>query len=310
MPNFTVLQIGDLPAVAKGYLDDRFQVLQVASRPNGIDDAVLAQSDEIRAVVGTGRAHVSGELITALPNLEIISVTAAGMDRIDTKAAAARGIPVANTSRILCDEVADTALWLILGTMRQLVEADWFVRNGDWPAGPYKLGRSIAGAHVGILGLGHIGSALARRLGVMGAELAYTGRAPKPEVSHPFYDTVEKLAEWADILVVSCTASAETRNMVNAEVLRQLGPSGIVVNVARGSVIDEDALIEALRSGEILGAGLDVFENEPTVPSALIENRRTVLLPHIGSATTETRTRMARAMVDALIVHFGAKRRQ
>lgn len=300
-----VLQTTALPQAAEAALGRRFTLVPLPE--DGAErQAVLAQyGEKARAIAGSGKGKVDTELLAALPRLEIISVTSAGLDAIDTEAVAARGIPIFNTSTVLADDVADLALWLVLGTTRNLNNADRFVREGGWlTTHQFPLGKTITGMRIGILGLGHIGKAIARRLEVLGATLGYTGRSRKPDSPYEYFSDLEHLAKWSDLLVVSCASTPETYRLVDAEILRALGPEGIVVNISRGNIIDESALIEALDKGTILRAGLDVFEDEPHVPQALIESDRTILLPHIGSATDGTRARMWQAMVDALIGHF------
>ncbi|CAH1693240.1 2-ketogluconate reductase [Hyphomicrobiales bacterium] len=299
-----VLQMTDLPEQVAATLREAFDVLRYPSAPQEQTRFLQVHGGKIKGVAGTGKSAVTKAVLEALPNLEIISVTSAGLDGIDVAAAEARGIKIANTSTILANEVADLALWLLVSVARNLVPADSFVRAGHWLKGNYPLGRSVAGMKVGILGLGHIGKAIACRLGVMGASIAYSGRQQQAGVAFPYFKTADELAAWSDCLVVSCPGNEETRHLVGQAVLNALGPSGIVVNISRGTVIDEDALVAALSDGMIFGAGLDVFAHEPEVPAGLLQSDRSTLLPHIGSATHETRARMGQGMVDALLKHF------
>lgn len=304
--DIVVLQSSALPPPAEAALRRRFTLLRLPEAGPERQALLADYGDKARGIAGSGKGKVDAELLAALPKLEIISVTSAGLDAIDTGAAARRAIPIFNTSTVLADDVADLALWLVLGTTRNLVGADRFVRDGGWLHNQqFPLGQTIAGRRIGILGLGHIGKAIARRLEVLGATIGYSGRAPKPDVSYHYLPDAERLAQWCDLLVVSCASTAETRHLVDAKILDALGPEGIVVNISRGNIIDEAALVAALANGTIGGAGLDVFENEPQVPQALIDSNRTILLPHIGSATEGTRARMWQAMVEALCRHFG-----
>lgn len=303
-----VLQSSDLPTPAEEMLGSRFELVRLTNNDEGRRALLADMAPRVRGIAGTGKGRVDADLMAALPNLEIISVTSAGLDGIDTAAAAERGIPIFNTSHILADDVADLALWLILGATRNLVQADRFIRNGEWPREHYyPLGRTIAGMKIGILGLGHIGKAIARRLEVMGAVVGYSGRSAQSGIDYPYFGDAVQLASWCELLVVSCPSTAETYRMVDQAVLSALGPDGILVNISRGAVVDEAALVDALQQRRIFGAGLDVFENEPHVGQELIDSDRTILLPHIGSATTGTRTRMWRFMVDALFRHFDGR---
>ncbi|WEX12264.1 NAD(P)-dependent oxidoreductase [Chelativorans sp. AA-79] len=209
-----------------------------------------------------------------------------------------------NTSHVLADDVADLALWLTMGLVRRLCEADRFVREGARQNTSFPLTRSMRGLKTGILGLGHIGAALAARLELLGGEIGYHGRRRKPQVSYRYFDDLERMAEWCHVLAVSCPATKETENLVGVGVLRALGGSGILINIARGSVVEEQALVSALGDFLIGGAGLDVFANEPHVPDLLAEHPRVITLPHIGSATIETRHAMGQAMIGALRSHF------
>ncbi|WP_224101394.1 NAD(P)-dependent oxidoreductase [Paraburkholderia caribensis] len=217
------------------------------------------------------------------------------------------GIAIENTSHILAEDVANAAVGLALAVTRDFINADAFVRTGTWPAhGQYPLGRSISRMKVGIVGLGTIGSAIAKRLQAFGSKLAYFGPSRKP-VDIPYYDDVVRLASDCDLLILTCPLSPATHHLVNAAVLDALGPRGYLVNISRGPVVDEAALIAALAQDGIAGAALDVFEHEPIVPEALIHDRRVVLTPHIGSATGETRRSMAENVVDTLARHFGLR---
>lgn len=301
-----VMQISDLPKPAEDSLHACCTLLRLPDR--GPDRAALLNrhAPQVRALAGTGKGKVDSALLDALPNLELISVTSAGLDGIDTEAAASRAIPIFSTSHILAGDVADLALWLILGTTRRLLEADRFVRRGAWTrATPFPTGRTIAGMRVGILGLGHIGKETARRLELLGAGIGYCGRHRQEACAYRYFPSVRALAEWCELLVISCPSNAQTYRLVDAAVLTALGPDGILVNVARGAIVDEPALVDAVENGRLAAVGLDVFEDEPSVPTALIASDHSILLPHIGSATEQTRTRMWQGMVDAIIHQLG-----
>ena len=261
----------------------------------------------IRAVAGSGESRVDAKLITALPALEIISVFGVGYDGVDVQCARERGVMVTHTPDVLNDDVADLAIGLMLCAARQLPAADRNVRAGQWLSGPMPLARKMSGARLGIVGMGRIGQAIAQRAQAFGMSIAYTARSGKPQLPHRFVPSLVDLAAQSEFLVLITPGGAGTRKMVDAEVLRALGPKGILVNVARGSVVDEVALIEALEQGVIGGAALDVFEDEPRVPERLMALPQVVLVPHIGSATGQTRQAMADLAFGNLREHFAGR---
>jgi hydroxypyruvate reductase len=263
-----------------------------------------AIAPRIRGYAAGGDSTVDAALIERLPALEIISVMGVGYDGVDVAAAKARGIMVTHTPDVLNDDVADLAIGLMLCAARQLPAADRHVRSGAWERGPMPLARKMSGARLGIVGMGRIGQAIAQRALAFGMKVSYTARSGKPQLPHTFFENVRDLAANSDFLVVITPGGAGTRKLIDASVLEALGPNGILVNVARGSVVDEAALIDALERGVIAGAGLDVFENEPHVPQALRDMPQVVLAPHIGSATGETRRAMAQLALDNLSAHF------
>ena len=266
---------------------------------------VAEHASTIRAIATSGHAGASRALMDALPNLEIIVCFSAGVDEIDMVAAAERGIPVTNTSEVLFNEVADVAIGHVLQLLRRFSQSDRFVRDGSWTKGQFPLARSLAGRTLGVLGMGGIGSAIARRAEAMGMVIAYNSRSQKPALPWAYEPTVAGLAEKSDVLVVCCPATPETFHMINADILKALGPDGYLVNIARGTVVDEKALVTALQSGTIAGAGLDVFEDEPNPLPELLTMDNVFLTPHLGSGTQETRAGMGQHMVDNLIRHFG-----
>jgi lactate dehydrogenase-like 2-hydroxyacid dehydrogenase len=259
--------------------------------------------------LATGASHGRTEaaLLDHLPNLEIISTYGVGYDNVDVGEAARRGIVVTNTPEVLNDEVADLTIGLLIATLRHIPQADRYLREGRWLEATFPLSPTLRERRVGIVGLGRIGKAISRRLEGNGVEIAYHGRAPQDDVTYAYYPTVVALAEACDVLIVITPGGLETKHLIDATVMRALGPQGVLINVARGSVVDEQALIEALRSGTILAAGLDVFEDEPRVPPELIELDNVVLLPHIASASVYTRKAMGQLLVDNLIAWFDGK---
>jgi lactate dehydrogenase-like 2-hydroxyacid dehydrogenase len=261
----------------------------------------------IRAVSGAGGTTYDEALLRTLPNLEIISVFGVGYDGVPLAYCKARGIRVTNTPDVLTEDVADIALALVLMTARQLVAANRYLHAGSWQRAQFGLATKPGGKRAGIFGLGRIGKAIACRLQSIGMEIGYHGRHPQRDVSHPFFPSLIELAEWCDFLIVSSPGGAATRNLVNAEVLRALGPEGTLINIARGSVVDEPALIQALQTGVIKAAGLDVFAHEPNVPAELLALENAVLFPHVGSGTIETRRAMASLVVENLKAHFAGQ---
>ena len=268
------------------------------------DPAAFAKiAPTIRAIAASGESKVPVSLMAQLPALEIVSVMGVGYDGVDAAAAKARGVMVTHTPDVLNDDVADLALALMLAASRQIPAADRYVRDGSWLKGAMPLQRKMSGARRGIVGMGRIGKAIATRALAFGMQVAYTARTAKPELSYAFHPSAAVLAAQVDFLVAITPGGAGTRKLIDAQVLQALGKGrgeGIVVNVARGSVIDEAALIDALQRGVIAGAGLDVFEDEPRVPQALCDLKHVVLTPHVGSATHSTRQAMADLAFDNL----------
>jgi lactate dehydrogenase-like 2-hydroxyacid dehydrogenase len=261
-------------------------------------DLWLAEwAPRIRAIALAGHARADEAYMKRFPSLEIISSFGVGYDHIDAKAAARLGIIATNTPGVLDDEVADTALGLMIMTVRQLPQAERHLRAGNWPKGAYPLTPSLRGRTVGIVGLGRIGKAIATRVSGFGLDVVYHGRHPQAGVPYRYYASLVEMAKAADILIVVAPGGPSTRHIVNAEVLEALGPDGVLINVARGSLVDEKALIDALRARKILAAGLDVYENEPSVPAELVALPNAVLLPHVGSASVTTRQAMAECVV-------------
>jgi lactate dehydrogenase-like 2-hydroxyacid dehydrogenase len=296
-----------LPVVIEA-LERRFTLHRLWEQAD--KDGFLAEvGPRIRGVAtSTLFGRVGAALIDRLPQLEIIASFGVGYDNVDAALATERGILVTNTPGVLDDEVADLTIGLLLATIRQIPQAERFLREGRWPQGNYPLSPTLRGRTVGILGLGNIGKAIARRLEGFGVAIAYHGRHAQTGVGYAYHATPLALAEACDVLVAIVPGGAATRHMVDAEVLKALGPDGVLINVARGSVVDEAALITALRDGTILAAGLDVFAQEPQVPQALMDLPNAVLLPHIASASVHTRNAMGRLVADNLTGWFEARR--
>jgi len=271
-------------------------------------DAMLADvGSRARGMQAGGASIVPGSLIESLPKLEIISVFGVGYDGIDVAAAKRRGITVTNTPDVLNDCVADLAMGLTIAAARRLSEGDRYVRAGKWLKGPMPLATRVSGKRLGIVGFGRIGQTIAKRASGFDMQIAYHSRRPVADAPFKHYPSLVDLAKNSDFLVVITPGGKETFHLINEEVMRALGPKGILVNVARGSVVDEKALVKVLEEGVLGGAGLDVFEDEPKVPEALFAMDNVVLAPHVGSATHETRTAMGNLCVDNLVLHFGGK---
>ena len=251
--------------------------------------------------------RVDASLLDRLPNVEIVSSFGVGYDNVDAAEAAKRNIVVTNTPGVLDDEVADLTLGLLLATLRKIPQADRYLREGQWLRASFPLSATLRERKIGIVGLGRIGKAIAKRLSGFDVSIAYHGRTQQDDVAYAYYPTVTGLAEACDVLIVITPGGASTRHLIDADVLKALGPTGVLINVARGTVVDEQALIQALKSGTILSAGLDVYEDEPRVPQELIDLEHVVLLPHIASASVHTRNAMGKLVADNLISWFDGK---
>ncbi|NND40958.1 MAG: 2-hydroxyacid dehydrogenase [Silicimonas sp.] len=283
-----LLQVGRVLDTMSPRLSAGFEVVKL---PDGDPAPFLAEHGEDIAAVATMKG-LQDEVLAALPNLKVVSSFGVGYDSIDADACAERGIIVANTPGVLNDEVADTAMMLWLAVSRRLVPSDRWARSGDWEAkGAFPLTRSVRGRKLGIVGFGRIGQTIAKLADAFDAEISYHARSKK-DVPFSYYPQLVEMARDSDVLIVITPGGAETRHLISAEVMDALGPEGLLINVSRGSVVDEAALVAALEDGRLGGAGLDVFEEEPKIPDALKSMENVVLLPHVGSATVETRTAM------------------
>lgn len=299
-----IVSIGSLPPFVLDRLKSQFTVHEAPG-----DEAGFARLSGVRGIAMFGsKSLVDASFMARFPKLEIIANFGVGYDSIDAKAAAARGVIVTNTPDVLTEEVADLALGLILATLRELPQADRYLRAGRWLQAPYPLTRgTLRGRKAGIIGLGRIGKAVARRLEAFGVPIAYHGRNRQTDVPFAFYPDLVAMARDVDLLVSVAPGGDGTRHIVNAAVLEALGPTGVLINVGRGSVVDERALVVALRERRILSAGLDVFEDEPRVPAELMAMDHIVLLPHVGSASVHTREGMGQLQIDNLVSWFAGR---
>ena len=304
-----VVMFGPKPIIEESLSKASGLTLHKAWAASDHDAFVASIAPKVRAIAAAGgHGRIDGTFMSRFPRLEIVSSFGVGYDHIDAKWAGEHGIVVTNTPDVLNEEVADTALGLLLCTVRHLPQAERYLRAGHWPKhGDYQLTPSLRDRTAGIIGMGRIGKAIARRLDAMKVPVVYHTRRPVADVAYKHYPNLVAMARDVDVLIVITPGGAATKNIVNAEVLKALGPEGILINVARGSVVDEDALIKALKEKTILSAGLDVFANEPQVPQELIDMDNVVLLPHVGSASHATRRAMDELVANNIISWFSGK---
>lgn len=303
MESIGVLMPIPMNSYLEGELEKRFNLFKLWTVPHKAQ-FLKENADSVRAVIGNSSSGADADLIDALPKLEIVASFSVGIDKVDLKKCKEKGIRVTNTPDVLTEDVADLAIGLMLAVLRRLCESDRFVRSGKWKMGDYKLTTKFTGKTVGIIGLGRIGQAIATRAEAFNCPISYHSRSQKADVKHKYYPTVVELAANCDILVVACPLTEETCHIINREVIDALGPKGVLINIGRGPHVDESELVSALVEGRLGGAGLDVYQNEPEVPEELFGLENVVLLPHVGSATVETRTAMADLVIGNLEAHF------
>jgi hydroxypyruvate reductase len=261
--------------------------------------------EETQAIITSSKYQFPAELYE-LPNLKIISCYGVGFDSINLEITKKKNILVTNTPDVLSEAVADHALGLLLGLTKQICEGDRFVRKGLWPKNELPLGLDLRGKNCAIAGMGRIGKEIAIRAKVFGMKISYYGRSPKKDLSYTYFSDLSEMALNADVLIIAMPATKDTLQVVNQKILESLGKNGILINISRGALIDEPALIKALQDGTIMSAGLDVFANEPHIPEALLKLENVVLTPHIGSATEETRAAMGNLVIENLKSYFTA----
>jgi lactate dehydrogenase-like 2-hydroxyacid dehydrogenase len=294
------------PLIERG-LAERFDV-QIVHSPDDLAKLSPDQAANIRGMAITNLVKADGAMLKRFPKLEMVASFGVGYDHVDFRYAAEHNIVVTHTPDVLTDEVADTAIGLLIATLREFITADRYVREGRWAKQSYRLSPgSLRDRTIGIVGMGRIGQAIAKRLDAFGVPVVYHSRNPAAGVSHKHYPNLIEMATAVDTLIAITPGGASTLKMINAEVLKALGPRGVFINVARGSVVDEDALIAALQDGTIMAAGLDVFAHEPNVPEAFWAMDNVVLLPHIASASVATRNAMDQLVVDNLLNWFSGK---
>jgi lactate dehydrogenase-like 2-hydroxyacid dehydrogenase len=301
-----VLIVGPLYKPTLEALDREFTTHKLWLAPDR--KALLAScADRVRGIATTGFDGADAALIDSLPKLEIISSFGVGYDTVDVEAAKRRNVIVTNTPGVLNDAVADLAIGLIIAAARRIPQGDRFVREGKWGRQGLPLAQQVTGKRLGIIGLGRIGQAIAKRAAGFDLKIGYHSRHRVPDSPFIYYARLPDLAGNSDFLVAILPGGKATYHLVDEEVMRALGPTGILVNVARGSVVDEKALVKCLQEGALGGAALDVFEEEPIVPEALLTMDNVVLQPHVGSATHETRKAMGQLTIDNLVAHFAGK---
>ncbi len=298
-----VVQVGPSPAVISQHLDRQYEVFRLWEHEDAMQ-ALKKYGQDCVAAVTSAKYGFKNEWLDCLPNLKVVSSFGVGYDSIDAHELQRRGIQLGNTPDVLNDCVADTAMTLLLGAARGLVQADRFVREGQWPQADFPLMHSVSGKKAGIVGLGNIGQVIAKRLNGFDCEIRYHNRSEKQGVPYQYEPSLKALAQWSDFLFIMCIGGPTTYHLINDEIMNALGPKGLLINVSRGTVIDEAAMVKALQEGRLGAAALDVFENEPYVPEALLNMDNVVLMPHVGSATVETRQRMSQRVIDNLDAFF------
>lgn len=278
-------------------LEEEFEIIRLFEQSDK-ESTIEKVKNDVVAINCTVGQFITRELIEKLHNLKIIATFSVGFDHIDLQAAKEHGVKVTNTPDVLSAETADTGMSLLLAVARRIVEGDKFVRDGKWLKGQLPLGVTLANKKIGVVGLGGIGQMVAKRCAAFDMNVVYFGPREKKDQPYTYYSDLKKMAGDCDYLMLTCPGGEKTKNLVNIDVLQALGAEGILINISRGTVVDQPALIGALQNGIIKAAGLDVFQNEPHIPQELVSMDNVVLLPHIGSATVETRTTMGQLVVD------------
>ena len=301
-----LLQVAQLPPFLMERLEKEYTIHDFID-PADPDVLLDEVGPKIRGILAGGMKGPNANLINRLPNLEIISSFSVGFDATDVVAAQARDVIVTHTPEVLTGDVADLAMTFILMAPRRIGEAERFLRDGKWLQGRMELGTTVRGKRLGILGLGRIGKAVARRAEVFGLHIGYFDIKPMGDLPYRYYPTLLELAAASDILLVACEGGEANRGLVSADVIEAVGPNGFLVNTARGPIVDQTALVSALKAGRLKGAALDVFHGEPQVPAELMAMENVVLTPHIASSTDETRRAMGDLVYDNLRAHFDGK---
>lgn len=300
----TILALGTLLPAEMDELEKHYDIIRLWKEADP-EAALQAHKNDIVAILSSYNGMpVTRRILEALPNVSMIGQFGMGVDNIDLAAVKERHIELSNTPDILTNDTADIAMSLLLSVSRRIVEADMYVRVGKWPSGAFPLGVSLSGKRAGIVGMGRIGQAIARRCAGFDMAISYHGPREKADMPYQYYADLRQMAENSDFLILACPGGPDTKHIINTKILKALGPKGYVINIARGSVINTDDLLIALSNRDIAGAGLDVYETEPNIPQALISMDNVVLLPHIGSATSETRSAMGKLVIANILAHF------
>ena len=297
IPVNSVLQVGHFPEIMQAEINLRF------TPTLHLDPQAPAPIGEFEAILVRSNTMLPQTLVEQIPSIQMVATCGVGYDNLPLHYLKERGIKVSNTPGVLNDAVCELAVGMLLALLRRLPQAQEYVKSTAWSKAPFKLTTTLAGKRIGIVGMGRIGQDLAKRLEPFKVDIAYTGPHQKP-VPYSYHQSLLELAKACDILFLACPATPDTTQMVNSEILESLGPTGFLINIARGSVIDEDALLDALQHKTIAGAALDVFENEPNPKSAFLNLDNVLLTPHIGSATSETRIAMTNLAIDNLEAYF------
>jgi lactate dehydrogenase-like 2-hydroxyacid dehydrogenase len=297
-----VLLMSSLYGPKQILLEEQYRVVHYNAET---DMALMAKECEI--VVTTGGRGIEAAVMQKLPKLKMVGCFGVGVDAVDVAYCKANGILVSNTPDVLTEEVADLALALLLSTIRRIPQGDQFVRQGLWLKGGMPLTQSLQGMKVGVVGMGRIGQAIAKRCVAFNTTVAYQGPRKKADISYQYFDSVESLAAWADVLIAACPGGPTTQKIISRAALKALGQAGTFINIARGSVVDQDALVEQLGNGQLGAAGLDVFNDEPKVPQALWAMPNVVLMPHVGSGTHATRAAMGQLTLDNVAAFVAGK---
>lgn len=292
----------------QSFTSTKFHYLKAYESSLPLDQFLSAHANSIQAILSSGGALVTADILRQLPAVRLVVTTSAGLDQIDFPECRRRGVKVANTGSVYSDDVADLAVGLLIDVLRKISAGDRYVKHRLWPSkGNYPLGYKLGGKQIGIVGLGNIGQEVAKRLEAFGCNISYNSRKQKPHVSYPFYENVCDLAAVSDALIICCGLTEKTHHMINKDVLSALGKEGVIVNIGRGSIIDEKEMVRCLVEGEIAGAGLDVFENEPSVPDELFELDNVVLSPHRAVFTPESMEDLSELVVGNLEASFSNK---
>jgi lactate dehydrogenase-like 2-hydroxyacid dehydrogenase len=303
-----ILYIGSFPDATVKLLNDNFKVHHFRNLPIPAEAFTAETAKLIRGIATEANRGATRAMMDRFPNVEIITVFGVGTDAVDLKAAREKNIPVTNTPDVIAPEVADLAIGMMLASARQIVMAEKYVRDGSWATkGPIPLGRSVGRKTCGVIGLGGIGRAIADRAAAFRMRVVYQGPRRKADAPYDYIADPVELARQSDYLMVACKGGEETRHLVSKAVIEALGPKGTLINVARGTVVDEIAMIEALKAGRLGYAALDVFENEPNVSPELLALPNVLVQPHHGSATIETRTEIGQLMFDNMAAHFAGR---